>query len=1855
MAQADWLLEVGVDTRTALTALTDFKKTADDILKSVGEDGIDIRLNTNKVLTSTKELVAQMKESINEIPDISFKIDLKGASRSLKALVKAIEDGSGTLNKFGYMLELLNYQIAATAESMARLAPIIREAAEDVRTISNYMRNAATQVDLATRSVQVYERALAALNSVSNRTSDAAGRASTGILSSGRASETASRGHKTQEDALHRLGDIFDNTVFKFVEYEVIMRAFNGVVHEFTDSLNEASNVQFQATLQKLYAPTVNFNDALKDSIGIARQWGSDITDVQQVIGMWVKLTNDETSAAYLANEAEKVRRASGMDTIDVYRDSVAIMQQMGITADKLPAIYDQVTNAALHLAEPLKNMGKGSNEGMKDLMDGLTKFGALGHSLGFDTSGVLAIVSNQIQTMSEHGEGAGSALSNMFGAMEQGGKSKFNFEKILGPKAFTGNDEYDKSLHILEAMKQKAPELAQAMADAGIKVKASGVEVEKALQASIDKVIKLAEELHKNSQGKLNLVADAEIKTFQGRVDQAKASVQQFSLAFGNYLLPAATRAIDVLNQGVLPALTANADKFVQFGIILANVGIGALGLQVFQRVGGYFKSVSEQVVKANTALANNAAATRLANLAGFDSVSMMEKVQAQLDLEAKVEAQLTEAIRLKGIQLGLTATALEDYVKATMDAKRASGELALAVDDTGKALERTRTASAGDIFKNVASSAMGAIKPLLEMYALVTSIERVAAGFDKKQVAQAQLSAYFDQKTKAPNPRDEGAMEELRDHPYALTNPNPRMSSAERQRLLDLPGALVHKSADFVTNIPQMLTLDTGKLKGDSPRMGVDILNNNANNRGDAGDEIRAVRKIMNNPNADDEQKKTAHQMLDDIVERSMHRNDGYDPMAATQKKFQDEWAEMQKHLRDTGGSTPDGHVKTDDPNANKGKASTEQQNAGEAARAVKDYQSLATEARDNAAAEKALADSIIEKSKATKISIQDVKDYAAALNEQRKSLQAEIQIRKDEINNLGGQLKNAEGDKSKQKQGTTAYEHAANTVASLQANIRKSTGGLNLLQNQLIALTYTDANLRAEFERTFDFKQYGLEDFTKKIEEAKKKVSSSSGYSDTVSNAHSGETLAQSGISALEKVAKDPKIAGNATAFAAVTQALREAKEALDEFKKSEVDADDKAKTFGENLKTIKDNVYAENTADIGKALGIDTGSMDALNTQIEIYKKMAEEIKSAGDDYGKSEKTPQDTANYNNLLNEIRERQQLAPLLEQEAKLKADIKKTEDSSTFKMVNEQVKNFGDKAIDNITKPLGKGFGGSLITGALKDTWATASKSITDQMFGVDKDKEKEITLQTIYKEHVDGLQIAAQEFRGIVNDMIIALEKVPGGSTAPGMANYGTDNTSPLDISNPSHALASMDYGSDSNNSVLKAIQGTDTNHADDALSTAQESRDYLAILSGQDGSRSGGTPSIANLGELSSSAGIGGAPTDGIPVKIASIASGGASSAASVVIPGVSAALGGVMKDAGLGGSTNPFTSLITGGMPALSKTLSGGVSKIMGNGGLTMGDIGLGIGVGDLSGTLFGGGSHTTNGEMGGALGSGLGALGTALGIFGPGGAILGALAGGVLGGMFGHADNVQAMPDKYDNNFAQETANLTGKSYTSEASGQQFMSANVAGSTAGQGEISSIEELMAKYPNPQDAPAWLQPYYTQAMSTFGASSTGSGVLKFGTDIANEHIAGAAGASQTDQNYQGINSLADQIEQAQALHTNQAQAPILSINAYGSNGAYGNSIYNTPGLTSDQFSAMQTNGFANSNLNNYYATPGVGTSTSGVNTNRNLESYGTASGLLGSMTLTTNLVVDGKTLATVVNAANAATASRTSTS
>ena len=267
--------------------------------------------------------------------------------------------------------------------------------------------------------------------------------------------------------------------------------------------------------------------------------------------------------------------------------------------------------------------------------------------------------------------------------------------------------------------------------------------------------------------------------------------------------------------------------------------------------------------------------------------------------------------------------------------------------------------------------------------------------------------------------------------------------------------------------------------------------------------------------------------------------------------------------------------------------------------------------------------------------------------------------------------------------------------------------------------------------------------------------------------------------------------------------------------------------------------------------------------------------------------------------------------------------------------------------------------------------------------------------------------------------------------------------------------------------------------------------------------------------AGLGSGSGASGIGGASA-----VLASAAGPGGGTILGALTHG--GGMAGIAENLGGSAISKGLGKILSGGLPSIMKALGFGQGSIlMGtSGSLSLGGAGIGAIAGQLFGSLFskgaGGGSHSIWGSIGGTIG----------GLFG---GPVGGLIGAGLGSLFGHADNPANMPDKYDTQrYGTIISDLMGG--THGANGKQFTEqSQLASAAGGQSGIAWIEETLAKYAKPgttqmgSNAPAWLQPMWSQLVSAFGVSASGSGKLNFGHAINNEWITGAQGVTNSGSN------------------------------------------------------------------------------------------------------------------------------------
>ncbi len=616
-SDASWLYTVGVDLTKATADLQEWSsRTAPALLNT---KPIALKIDTAAATASIRQFAATAQQALQRIPPINLKINASELSR-----------GAAAIKEFESSIASLNRTSASLGGSFTNFSRGTGELRENLRSAG----------------VQA-------------------------ALMSGETDRVAASAERSSV-AMDYLGKIALADTAKILAFGAAFSLVDGAIHGFADALNQAGEVQMEQTLQKLYNGTIDVNQAFQDAIVIAKTWGGNIVDVQQAIGLWTKQTNDLALATMLAAKGEELARASGMQTAEVYRDSLAIGEQMGLTYGQLPAVYDRVSRASLRLGEVLRGVNERSsngNEAMKDLFHGLAEASATLAANGFSnlndklrgTASIIAIIAAQIQATGETGEQAAEKLSTLFGALDQGGPKRGTWEQILGVNAFKDAD------HLLSAIGDKLKGIEQANADGKLGVRPQSVETLATFEKNLKAIDELYQDIAKNSKGSLDIVALAEMATYQAQVDRLKTSIQALEITFGNQLLPTLQGTVQWLADQGIPSFEHLVPTLEGVSKQAALLGTAWLALQAGFKLDSGWNSVQGQINRTNASIKANVEAEALAQRAGFQTASAMGELQAKLAALQAAQAEATASTKLLasayaqfGSEAGLTAEQL-------------------------------------------------------------------------------------------------------------------------------------------------------------------------------------------------------------------------------------------------------------------------------------------------------------------------------------------------------------------------------------------------------------------------------------------------------------------------------------------------------------------------------------------------------------------------------------------------------------------------------------------------------------------------------------------------------------------------------------------------------------------------------------------------------------------------------------------------------------------------------------------------------------------------------------------------------------------------------------------------------------------------------------------------------------------------------------------------------------------------------------------------------------------------------------------------------------------------------------------
>jgi len=562
---SDYLYEIGFDLAAADRQLTDF-----------------ISKTSNLLTAGLSPAVKTLQGQLNSIGTINVDVKIGQSTKAFKGFMSAVTANEPALTKFSAMITALDGVLVTHNAMLDKQVAAMKAVA------------------VATNETRLAARSLATdLGSINK-----AGAVAQNSLNKMRAATVAN------QDALGYLGKVAGNTVFKFLEYQIAMEAFTAGVQEFTSALTEASDVQQEQALQKLYGGYVNVNAALHDAIILAKQWGDTIPDVQQSIGMWSKVTLDQATAEMLTNEALMLHAASGIATNDVTTTTISLMSKLHATASEIPLIYDKITRAAELLALPMKNLGSttGKQEGIRELLEGLTESFSTLHGEGMDISGVIAEVAAQIQGLGETGKQAGTKLQTMFAGLELGPSGK-TFDSLLGPGASKSADAF------IQAFQKASPQIEQAVKDALIRVRPQMTETMQSFISMLDVVKKVRDTLNSSgTAGATERAASTMMDTYAGSMARMQTSLQALTIQIGTDLLPVAKQFVDWLGNSLFPNIEKNLpaiESLIQdAGKFLAMM----LGWQAIGRIVGGVWTAATALETTMATLAGTSAAVGVA-----------------------------------------------------------------------------------------------------------------------------------------------------------------------------------------------------------------------------------------------------------------------------------------------------------------------------------------------------------------------------------------------------------------------------------------------------------------------------------------------------------------------------------------------------------------------------------------------------------------------------------------------------------------------------------------------------------------------------------------------------------------------------------------------------------------------------------------------------------------------------------------------------------------------------------------------------------------------------------------------------------------------------------------------------------------------------------------------------------------------------------------------------------------------------------------------------------------------------------------------------------------------------------------
>lgn len=644
-----------------------------------------------------------------------------------------------------------------------------------------------------------------------------------------------------------------------------------------------------------------------------------------------------------------------------------------------------------------------------------------------------------------------------------------------------------------------------------------------------------------------------------------------------------------------------------------------------------------------------------------------------------------------------------------------------------------------------------------------------------------------------------------------------------------------------------------------------------------------------------------------------------------------------------------------------------------------------------------------------------------------------------------------------------------------------------------------------------------------------------------------------------------------------------------------------AADKAEALSKSVADLEGNALEKTASTIASLSNIATKTnMDDTAKQIAMYNEIRKEQEDINKLRIDDKLTSAETAQIDNAQRLLNIKSQMIPQLIKEQEILRANAEIEKSVMFKAtesgIGKTLNKFSDKGIDKVLG-LNKAGGGNEISQLFGDV-------IKAQTGEQNRNLAKSMTDRIFGIKTLDPNKKVAEDFGKIQSSL---LENAKNNVTS-------------------SSTMVSAAEKIERAANILVGGKGSDISSAIAPDGTLMTSPSNGSINSMKYDTASGAISSVFSLisAAKSKDVGIGGLSSLGLD-SVMTATTAFHNSAGNIVVAGSASAPGGKkMTRAEINqASLGRVTSGISGISSAISGYEQGGIS-----GGLQ-----TGMGISSLISAIA---PH-----------------------FGPAGIAISVVAG--LVSALSHHDDPAKMADKYNTvPYGQGLADLTGKS--AGANGTTFTtSASVYDQTNGKGQLGYIEQILSK-----GKPGYMsQAQYDSLVKEFGISATGAGSVEHGKNIGQERITGASGTDGQFRSYTQLNADATSALAQIQSKIGQTLAPIISMNAYGAGPGYKGNPNNMIGLSAQEMalttkarlyginSSQQGNSIVDPQYQQSpYATPGVGGQAPGSNASNPV--YTAPANGNQMIKLTTNLVVSGQVLATIVNAVNAQTANKNGT-